>query len=106
MVNYTSLIALSYFKQYGEKYMLSELIEILGMTSNKFDILLQELFDKKLIEYHNNLIRITDSGRVKLVANNMYHYNNNDQDYFVLYAKKDRVWPIDRPYIPRIFSGR
>jgi hypothetical protein len=103
MKNYASLIALSYFNQYKDNYVLSDLIQILGMTMKKFDDLLSELFSKQYIEYRKNLITITESGTSILVAANMYHYDNDDHEYATLHIDKKAAIPIDQPYVPDRF---
>ena len=103
MNEYVTLIALSYFNQYKEHYVLSDLVQILGMTSKKFDELIDELFNKQYIEYKNNLIEITERGTSQLVASNMFYYDDKNQEFMTLHANKDVALPVDQPYIPQKF---
>lgn len=101
MDDYSLLLALSYLNQYKEKYILSELMQILGMTTNQFDILLSELFEHKYIVYNNYILSVTALGKAFLTSSNMYDYDNLESNTNLLHVDPEKAMSIDEVYIPK-----
>lgn len=106
MSDYATLLALSFFKQYKDSYILSELMKILGADAEQLDSLIFELIDSGYIEYQNYMLTITEKGNAELVASNMNQYNDQDIDFIKLHVNQSAVWPIDKPYVPDKFMTK
>lgn len=106
MSNFTNLLALSYFKQYGDSYVLSELTKILGISAEQLDTMISELIENGYIEYKCNMLSITIKGLSELIDSNMHGYNNQDTEFILLHVNKDKAWPLDKVYLPKNFGTK
>jgi len=106
MMEYCKLLSLSYFKEYGNRYILSELMKILGISSEQLDLQISELIEDRYIEYKNNMLTITDKGELTLISSNMDGYKDQDNEFIMLRVNQSEVWPIDKPYVPKKFLSK
>lgn len=104
MDDYSLLLALSYLNQYKEKYILSELMQLLGMTTNQFDTLLNKLFEHNYVTYDNYLLSIAPLGKAFLTSSDMHKYDNLESSFNLLHVAPEKAIPIDQIYVPRNFS--
>ena len=109
MNDYRLSLALSYFRERGEEYEISEMMELLGLTRDRLSELLESLLDEKLIEYSDNLLHITKKGLTRLIAQNQGDMIINQDTIEFLYIKPDNAQSFEHPYIPlkffRKYSG-
>lgn len=101
--DYTTLLALSFLKQYKDNYILSELMKILGFNAEQLDMLIFKLLNDGYLEYKNCMLTVTEKGNEKLVGSNMYQYDDNDTEFIKLHVNRSEALPIDKPYVPDNF---
>lgn len=70
-MSYTQLIILVYFKNQGADYSLGELQKQIGASNAQLMDELDALFEQGALGHSNNLIVLTDKGRLLLVSHNM-----------------------------------
>ena len=83
--SYTKLLALIYFKNQADKYDLTELCSILGLTHSQLDNLLLILFEENLLKYN----RFDEMCISKISIIN-----------------EEKAKPIDYIYIPKDFNKK
>lgn len=106
MNDYSLLLALTYFRERGAEYEISEMMELLGMTRDKLSELLESLLDKKLIEYSENLLQITKKGLTHLIAQNKGNMVINQESIDFLYIEPDTAQSFELPYVPLKFTKK
>jgi len=75
MDEYVELLILAYFKEFHENYDLTVLKEKVGLSYGMLDEYLNELIDNNKIEYRNNLLVITQLGRLSLAKSKLENYS-------------------------------
>ena len=106
MDKYVLLLALTYFRERGENYLISELMQIIGYNHNQTDDLILSMLEKGYIEYQQDLLSISGKGLAKLIAEN--------QDEMVLCAEKiglkyiqpENAVSYEVPYVPVNFQAK
>ena len=106
MNNYTELIVLSYFKQYGEKYDVSELMRLAGLTAYQLNNILENMIKEERLFYDDYLLSITEKGMASLVASNLALYNFNDDSYDICDINKEKSIALGFPYVPENFDAK
>ena len=100
-INYVNVLTLKYFYKTKDNYILSELIEKLGMDYESFNDLISDMIKNGLLEYNNSLLKITKKGREKI----MNFTNNIDGDNFIMKDINNFYYKdgINNIYIPNNF---
>ena len=106
MVDYSTVLALSYFKEKGNKYVISELMEILGYTRTQIDDLMNELFAKDYIGYDDDMIHVSKKGMTFLIGNNYDDLSLNDQQFRMIKIDPNSAVSFDYPYVPEKFTKK
>lgn len=106
MTDYTKILALSYFKQYRQSYVLSDLMKILGIDAVRLDKLITKLMEEDLLIFDEYLLRITEKGLCLIISKNMQGYNELDNEYLNPKIKPDKAWSLDKPYVPKKFMTK
>lgn len=106
MDEYRKLLILAYFEQFEERYILNDLIRIIGISYKRFEILLQELKEEQLIRYTDGILGITEKGRRVIISNDMNSFSYLDKNYLDLNINKSRAWGFDKPYVPIKFMNK
>ena len=100
------MLALSYFKEKGNRYVISELMELLGYTRNQIDDLMDELFAKDYIGYDDDMIHVSKKGMTFLIGNNYDDLNLNDQQFKMVKIDPNSAVSFDDPYVPKKFTKK
>lgn len=106
LIHYNIVLALSYFKEKQNKYIISELMEILGYTQIQMDELLQKLFDEEYICYNEDLIVVTDKGITFLIANDCDDMGTNDKQYNMVRINPEEAMSFEEIYVPEKFNKK
>ena len=106
MSEYATILALAYFKEHQEHYLLGELMEILGFNRRQIDVLIYDLIDKSLISYIDGMIKLTDKGLTFMIANNHDESDVTDDSFIMVKIDPQRAMPIDSPYVPKGFTKK
>lgn len=106
MIDYSKVLALSYFKEKGNQYVISELMEILGYTRTQIDNLMDELFAKDYIGYNDDMICVSKKGMTFLIGNNYDDLNLNDQQFKMVKIDPNSAVSFDYPYVPEKFTKK
>ena len=99
--SYSKILALVYFKNQCGKYDLNELCSILGFTQVQLDELLSDLFERKLLEYKDYEMCISEEGKKYLEQRHAssHEYNSNDMKRSVI--NKENAISFEDIYIPK-----
>ena len=106
MNEYTTILALAYFKEHKEHYLLSELMEILGFNRRQMDGLIYDLLNKNLICYSDGMINLTDTGLTFMIANNHDDSDITDDSFNMVKIDPKTAMSIDTPYVPQNFTKK
>ena len=68
MDEYVKLLILAYFKEFNGRYNLVKLKEKIGISFNMLDNFIGELVENSELSYKNNMLSITQKGRLKPTA--------------------------------------
>jgi len=98
---YKYLLVLSYFNQH-EEYLISELTSYIGVSSTVLTDMLDNLLEKNLIKYDNNMLQLTFEGRMKLQKSSAEFYDYYDNKN-VIDEYLEKAWKLDRVYVPEDF---
>ena len=106
MNEYATILALAYFKEHQEHYLLSELMEILGFNRRQTDALICDLLDKNFISYIDGMIKLTEKGLTFMIANNHDESGVADDNFIMAKIDPPRAVSIDTPYVPKGFTKK
>lgn len=106
MNDYIILLALAYFKERREHYIIGELSEILGQNSEQTVELVEYLLERNYISYVNDLLAITSKGVTLLISNNSVSLSIQAEDFVTPHINPNRAIPIDAPYVPIGFTKK
>lgn len=99
---YIELLILAYFKQYGQNYSIYDLKEKIGVSLVMLNTMLDNMIEKNILCISNNLLAITQSGRMFLASSEMETYSYLEDDFQVTYNIEK--WPTDKVYPIQGFS--
>lgn len=100
------MLALSYFKEKQNKYIVSELMEILGYTQKQMDELLQKLFDEEYICYNEDMIAVAEKGITLLIANDCDDMGTNDMQFNMVKINPEKAMSFEEIYLPERFNKK
>jgi len=106
MNDYAVLLALSYFKQYKETYILTDLAEILGYNLTRLDLLIDELLNNEMLLFNGYLLEISNKGIMLLFNNDMNNYDYEDERIIYNTIDPTKAWNIHKPYVPHSFMKK
>lgn len=106
MSDYIMMIALTYFKEMKEEYVLRDLSEILGYTHSQMDELIMGLISAGYIAYVEDLMCITRKGMTFLIANEKDNLNLFDEDFKLIHINPQNAVSIEKPYVPKDFAKK
>ena len=106
MNDYSTSLALAYFKEKREHYIIGELAEILGYNSEQIAELIEYLLNKNYIAYTNSLLTITSKGITLLISNNYDSLSIQAEDFVTPHIDSKNAMPIDAPYVPVGFTKK
>lgn len=106
MDDYSISLALAYFKEKRERYVLGELAEILGYNSNQIAELVQNLLSQKYITYIDNLLAITPKGITLLILRNQDKLSIQEDGFIMSHIDPRNALSIDAPYVPVGFTKK
>lgn len=93
---YMELLILAYFKQYGQNYSIFDLKEKIGVSLAMLNTILDNMIEKDILCINNNLLVITQSGRMFLGNSEMETYSFLEDNFQVI--NNIEKWPIDKVY--------
>ena len=104
MNDYCISLALTYFKEKRQDYIISELSELLGYNKIQVENLLSVLIDKNYLEYNESLLlSITGKGLTYLIAHNKAEMILKTDEIKPTYINPDTAISSEDPYVPRCF---
>lgn len=104
MDNYVEGLVLAYFKQFSQEYSLYDLKDKIGISMGLLNEILDSLFRRGLLEYRDNLIGLSKSGRIALSNSELDGYFFDEEEYL---EKEDSTkWPLDKVYAVHSFSKK
>lgn len=107
MSDFKDLLILSYFIQQKEMYAFSELQEILGLSRNQLSVRLDQLTDKALLIYGNELLSVSTKGKKIVLENKLEAFPFfSKNDYENDQAVKDSSLGIYDIYVPEDFDSK
>lgn len=106
MFEYGLILALTYFKEKNDEYIISELAGILGYTHTQIDKLIEELISMGYVAYIDELIHITPKGITFLIANEMENLRLLDDDFKLIHIRPEDAVDIEEPYVPTGFAKK
>lgn len=103
MDEYVKLLILAYFKEFNGRYNLEKLKEKIGISFNMLDNFIGELVENSELSYKNNMLSITQKGRLKLINSEMedYSYSINLENEY-----SNNRWSIEKIYTVHEFSKK
>ncbi len=105
--SYTKLLALIYFKNQADKYDLTELCSILGLTHSQLDNLLRILFEENLLKYNRfDEMCISKKGLDYLERNHATNNEYKSSNMSLSIINEEKAKPIDYIYIPKDFNKK
>ena len=103
MNEYSISLALAYFKEKRENYIIGEIAALLGYNGAQVNRLFEYLIEQKYIDYSDDLITITPKGITFLISKDQDNLRSQS-DYFVKpHINPEKALPLDVPYVPRGF---
>ena len=93
MIEYVELLILAYFREYGTRYLASDLANKLGVTLD---------LEKKELCIKENMISISKEGRLILDDSAMENYSFESESYLINVGKER--WPKEKVYPVHGFS--
>lgn len=96
-------LALSYFKNVGGQYDLSELMQLLGLQQNQLDKLIFGLKKDMYIGYENYELRITEKGLLHLISCNQIDSAVENEQYEYKNISISNLKLLNEPYVPKKF---
>lgn len=106
MESYIVCLALSYFKEKGNKYDFGDLRSLLGFTQSQLDKLMVFLRENELVKYVNFEIKITNKGLRYLIAQNQINSSLEDAEYGLSNIDAKTAISFETPYVPKKFSKK
>lgn len=106
MNNYSFLLALAYFKEKQQAYIISELMEMLGYNRTQVSELVSELIEKGYIVYVDNLISISGKGVTFLVSHNQAEMVLQTDEIRPSRIKPETAISLEAPYVPIEFTKK
>lgn len=106
MNDYSVSLALAYFKEKREHYIVGELAEMLGYNNEQLADLIQHLLEKKYIGYINDLLSITPRGLTRLISKNQDTLLTQEEEFITPHINVRHALAIDAPYVPTNFSKK
>lgn len=106
MNDYSISLALAYFKEKREHYVIGELAEILGYNGEQITELIQYLLSKQYISYIDDLLAITPKGITLLISKNQDTLFIQEDDFITPHIDPNHALPIDAPYVPVGFTKK
>jgi len=106
MNDYAFSLALSYFKEKKNNYILSELKEMLGYGSVQFEEMIFKLISDEYIAYKDDLLSITSKGIKFLIANDQIGSVLESEKLLMKHVKPENALAIDAPYVPAKFTKK
>ena len=100
MNNYTLSLALTYFKEKRNTYVISELMETLGYNHKQIDSLLSSLMQKGYLQYVNDLLSITPKGLAYLIGNDQGNIKLQVDNLGTPHINPQKAQKLDVPYVP------
>lgn len=104
MDNYVECLVLAYFKQFGQEYSLYDLKDKMGISMGLLNEILDGLFQRGLLEYRDNLIGLSLSGRIALSSSELEDYLFDEENY--LDNEEVIKWPLNKVYVVHGFSKK
>ena len=102
MDEYIELLILAYFKEYGQNYSIYDLKEKIGISLAMLNTILDNMIEKDILCIDNNILVITQSGRILLGDSEMEAYSFLDDNFSA--TNNIIKWPIDKVYPIQGFS--
>lgn len=106
MIDYTSLLALAYFREKKQEYTIGELMEILGLDTIQIKRLIESLLEVGYIEYYNNLLQISKKGLTRLISENQDALVLSSNDLKLKHIKPENSISVEDPFVPREFDQK
>ena len=106
MSDYITSLALSYFREKREKYLISELMEILGYNRNQIDALIMHLIQEEFLRYEDDLLCLSTKGISYLIANDQAGVSVKVEEINKPHINPQNVLALDAPYVPVGFTKK
>lgn len=104
MEDYVEGLVLAYFGQFGQEYSLYDLKDKIGLSMGGLNEILDGLFQKGLVEYKDDLIRLSMRGRIALSSSELEGYLYDEENRFD--KEENMKWPVDKVYAVHGFSKK
>lgn len=102
---YTKTLFLLYIKDVGHDYSFSEAKELLGITQNQLDHLLNNLLQEGLLVYEKYSLTLTKKALRQLISQNELTYRLREENVYTN-TMDIRAFSIDEPYVPCDFDKK
>ena len=106
MRDYATSLALAYFREKQEKYIISELMEILGYNRYQIDGLITGLMQKEFLQYENDLLCLSTKGISYLIANDQAGISVSVEEINKPHINPQNALALDAPYVPVGFTKK
>lgn len=103
MDRYVQLLILAYFREFKTEYNLTDLREKTGIPFHMLDDYAEEMMKAAMLQYEDNMICISETGRLELMYSEMEDYSYISKLEEVFSGKK---WETDKVYCIRRFSEK
>lgn len=106
MSDYITSLAISYFREKHEKYLIGELMEILGYNRQQIDALIMRLMQEELLQYEDDLLCLSTKGVSYLIANDQAGISIQVEEINTPNINPQNALALDAPYVPVGFTKK
>lgn len=106
MSDYITSLTLSYFREKREKYLISELMEILGYSRQQIDALIVRLMQDELLQYEDDLLCLSVKAVSYLIANDQAGFSTHIEEINTPNINPQSALALDAPYVPVEFTKK
>ena len=106
MSDYITSLALSYFREKREKYLIGELMEILGHNRQQIDALIVRLVQEDFLRYEDNLLCLSPKAISYLIANDQAGLSIQVEEINTPNINPPNALALDAPYVPVGFTKK
>ena len=99
MDEYLSLLILAYFKE-QKSYTIGSISKLLGISSARTLSILETLIERGCLQYEENLLCLSTTGRLTLQNHHEDVYSFDNQTIEIPKVDISSAWSIDQIYVP------
>ncbi len=106
MSDYITSLALAYFREKREKYLIGELMEMLGYNRQQIDALIVRLVQEDFIQYEDDLLCLSPKAVSYLIANDQAEVSIQIEEINTPNINPKNALALDAPYVPIGFTKK